>query len=98
MGANQWGVTLKYAGRQQPAGFCHFKKKKKNTLTLEASIKFANITFKKCILLHALRLLTLSLALLRVATLAAGRLLQVVGFGPTTTAQGVRLVPALTER
>ncbi len=42
--------------------------------------------------------LTLSLALLGVATLATGGLLQVVGLGPTTTAQGVRLVPALTER
>ena len=42
--------------------------------------------------------LTLSLALLGVATLAAGGLLQVIGLGPTTTAQGVRLVPAFTER
>lgn len=42
--------------------------------------------------------LTLSLALLGVATLPAGGLLQVVGFGAATTAQGVRLVPALTER
>lgn len=41
--------------------------------------------------------LTLSLALLGVATLAAGRLLQMIGLGSTTTAQGVRLVPALTE-
>lgn len=40
----------------------------------------------------------LSLALLGVATLAAGGLLQVVGLGPATTAQGVRLVPAFTER
>lgn len=42
--------------------------------------------------------LTLSLALLGVSTLATGGLLQVVGLGPTTTAQSVRLVPALTER
>lgn len=47
---------------------------------------------------HFMLLLTLSLAFLRVATLATGGLLKMVGFGPTTTAQGVRLVPALTER
>ena len=42
--------------------------------------------------------LTLSLALLGVATLAAAGLLQVIGLGPTTTAQGVRLVPTLSKR
>lgn len=47
---------------------------------------------------HFMLLLTLSLAFLRVATLATGGLLKMVGFGPATTAQGVRLVPALTER
>lgn len=40
----------------------------------------------------------LSFALLRVTTLPAGGLLQVVGFGPTPAAQGVRLVPALSKR
>lgn len=43
-------------------------------------------------------ILTLSLALLRVSTLATWGLLEVVSLGPTTTAQGVRLVPALTKR
>lgn len=47
---------------------------------------------------HVIWWLTLSLALLGVPTLATGGLLKVVGLGPTTTAQGVRLVPALTER
>lgn len=47
---------------------------------------------------HFVQTLTLSLAFLGVATLATGGLLQMVSFGPATTAQGVRLVPALTER
>ena len=42
--------------------------------------------------------LTLSLALLRVATLSAAGLLQVVSLGATATAQGVRLVAPLSER
>lgn len=41
---------------------------------------------------------TLSLALLRVPALATWGLLEVVSLGPTTTAQSVRLVPALTKR
>lgn len=41
---------------------------------------------------------TLSLALLRVSALATWGLLEMVSLGPTTTAQGVRLVPALTKR
>lgn len=39
----------------------------------------------------------LSLALLGVATLATGRFLQVVGLGPTATAQGVRLIATLAK-
>lgn len=45
----------------------------------------------------SVRCLTLSLALLGVTTLATGGLLQMVSLGTATTAQGVRLVPALTE-
>ena len=41
--------------------------------------------------------LTLSLALLRVATLATGGLLQMVRFGPATPAQGVRLITTLSK-
>lgn len=47
--------------------------------------------------LITIRLLTLSLALLGVATLPAAGLLQVVGLGSTPTAQGVRLVATLTK-
>lgn len=43
-------------------------------------------------------LLTLSLALSRIAALAAGRLLQVVGFGAAAAAQSVRLVATLSKR
>lgn len=42
--------------------------------------------------------LTLSLALGRIAALAAGRFLQVISFGPATAAQGVRLVATLSKR
>lgn len=48
-------------------------------------------------LMHCMLGLTLSLALLGVATLATCGLLQMISLGPAATAQSVRLVSALTE-